>query len=69
MVYQFVLYFPDWRLNFQLESSQGLALQRTKRFLITLSLCLEGWARPPFPVAVDLAALFAQERHTCFMEI
>lgn len=74
MVRQCLLYFPNWKLSLQLESSQGLALQRIKRFLITLSLWLEGWARPPFPVdltavAVDLTALFAQERRTCFMEI
>lgn len=33
------------------------------------SLWLEGWARPPIPVTVDLTALFTQAGHTCFMEI
>lgn len=44
------------------QQSGDFAFQKAKGFLITVSLGLEGWARTPLPVVVDLTALFVQER-------
>lgn len=44
------------------QQSGDLAFQKAERFLITISLGLDVWARTPLPVAVDLTALVVQER-------
>lgn len=44
------------------QQSGDLAFQKAERFLITISLGLDGWARTPLPVVVDLTALVVQER-------
>lgn len=44
------------------QESGDLAFQKAERFLITVSLGLDGWARTLLLVVVDLTALVVQER-------